>query len=34
VNLYDVEPDALTATTLIWDGSEFVEVARRVLPRG
>jgi 3',5'-cyclic AMP phosphodiesterase CpdA len=33
VNMYDVEPDALTVTTLIWEGNEFAEVARRVFPR-
>jgi 3',5'-cyclic AMP phosphodiesterase CpdA len=34
VNVYDVEADALIVTTLIWDGNEFVEVGRRVFPRG
>lgn len=33
-NLYDVEPDALTVTTLIWESNDFVEVGRRVFPRG
>jgi 3',5'-cyclic AMP phosphodiesterase CpdA len=33
VNVYDVEAEALTVTTLIWDGNEFVEVGRRVFPR-
>jgi 3',5'-cyclic AMP phosphodiesterase CpdA len=34
VNVYDVEADALTVTTLLWDSNEFVEVARRRFPRG
>ena len=34
VNVYDVEADALTVTTLIWDGNDFVEVGRRTFPRG
>jgi 3',5'-cyclic AMP phosphodiesterase CpdA len=34
VNVYDVEPDVLIVTTLIWDGNEFVEVGRRLFPRG
>jgi 3',5'-cyclic AMP phosphodiesterase CpdA len=34
VNVYDVEAGSLTVTTLIWEGNEFAEVARRVFPRG
>jgi 3',5'-cyclic AMP phosphodiesterase CpdA len=34
VNLYEVDRDALMVTTLMWDGNEFVEVARRTFPRG
>jgi 3',5'-cyclic AMP phosphodiesterase CpdA len=34
VNVYDVDPDALTVTTLIWDGADFVEIGRRGFPRG
>jgi 3',5'-cyclic AMP phosphodiesterase CpdA len=32
-NVYDVSPDALTVTTSIWNGNEFVEVANRRFPR-
>lgn len=34
VNLYEIDPDALIVTTLMWNGNEFVEVARRTFPRG
>ena len=34
VNVYDADSDALTVTTLIWNGNEFVEIGRRVFPRG
>jgi 3',5'-cyclic AMP phosphodiesterase CpdA len=33
-NVYDVSTDVLTVTTLIWDDNEFVEVGRRLFPRG
>ena len=33
VNVYDVEPETLTVTTLAWNGADFEEVARRVFPR-
>jgi 3',5'-cyclic AMP phosphodiesterase CpdA len=33
VNVYDADADALTVTTLIWDGDEFAEIAKRVFPR-
>ena len=32
-NVYDVSPDSLTVTTSIWNGNEFVEVAKRRFPR-
>jgi 3',5'-cyclic AMP phosphodiesterase CpdA len=34
VNVYDVEADALTATTFMWEGNGFAEVGRRRFPRG
>jgi 3',5'-cyclic AMP phosphodiesterase CpdA len=34
VNVYDIEADALTVTTLMWDESEFAEVGWRRFPRG
>jgi 3',5'-cyclic AMP phosphodiesterase CpdA len=33
VNVYDVEPDALTVTTSIWNGNDFVKIATRRFPR-
>jgi hypothetical protein len=33
VNVYDVEPERLTVTTLAWNGADFAEVARRAFPR-
>jgi 3',5'-cyclic AMP phosphodiesterase CpdA len=33
VNVYDVETDALTVTTLMWESNDFVEVGRRCFPR-
>jgi len=33
VNLYEIDPDNLVVTTLMWNGGEFVEVARRTFPR-
>jgi 3',5'-cyclic AMP phosphodiesterase CpdA len=33
VNVYEADADALTVTTLIWDGHEFVEIGQRVFPR-
>jgi 3',5'-cyclic AMP phosphodiesterase CpdA len=33
VNVYDVERDALTVRTLVWDGNEFLEAGQRVFPR-
>jgi 3',5'-cyclic AMP phosphodiesterase CpdA len=33
-NVYEVDREALTATTYAWDGRAFAEVARRVFPRG
>jgi 3',5'-cyclic AMP phosphodiesterase CpdA len=34
VNVYDVDTEALIVTTLIWESNDFVEVGRRVFPRG
>jgi len=34
VNVYEVEPELLTVTTLAWNGIEFGEVAQRVFTRG
>jgi 3',5'-cyclic AMP phosphodiesterase CpdA len=33
VNVYDIEADALTVTTLTWNRDDFAEVARRSFPR-
>ena len=33
VNVYDVDSEALTVSTRIWDGHEFVEIGRRAFPR-
>jgi 3',5'-cyclic AMP phosphodiesterase CpdA len=33
-NVYDVSAEALTVTTSLWNGNEFVEVAERRFPRG
>ncbi len=34
VNLYEIDAGALIVTTFMWNGNEFVEVARRTFPRG
>jgi hypothetical protein len=34
VNVYEASDASITATTHIWDGGAFVEVGRRVFPRG
>jgi 3',5'-cyclic AMP phosphodiesterase CpdA len=33
VNVYDIEPETLTVTTLALNGADFEEVARRAFPR-
>jgi 3',5'-cyclic AMP phosphodiesterase CpdA len=33
VNVYDVDDETLTVTTLAWNGAEFAEVARRIFRR-
>jgi 3',5'-cyclic AMP phosphodiesterase CpdA len=33
VNFYEIDPETLSVTTLMWNGDEFVEVAQRTFPR-